>query len=61
MDSLSHVASKVFGHFFAVANIPAISIGQITTQQRQSKTVATELIAGTLQLRLISLNAQRSE
>ena len=55
MDSLTHVVSKVFGHFFAATNIPVISIGQIAAQQCQSETMAAELVAGTSQFRLISL------
>ena len=60
MDSLSHVVSKMFCHFFATTNISIIGIGQIAAQQRESKTMPIELVTGTSQLRFASLNAQRS-
>ena len=40
MDSLAYVVNKVLRHFFAAANISAISIGQITAQQREHQTMA---------------------
>jgi len=61
MDSLAYVVSKMFRHVFAATNISIISIGQIAAEQCQSKRVATELVAGTSQLRLVPLNSQCSE
>ena len=55
MDSLSYVVSKTFRHFFATTNVSIVSIGQIAAQERQSKTMAAELVAGTSQLRLMPL------
>ena len=61
IDSLAHIVTKMCRHFFAAANIPVISVGQITAQQCKCEAVATKLVAGTSQLRLISVDAQRSE
>ena len=61
MNSLPYVMSKMLRHFFAAANISAIGIRQITAQQRQRQTMAAELVTGTVQFRLVSIYAQRSE
>ena len=61
MDSLSYVVSKTFRYFFATTNISIVSIAQIAAQQRQSETMATELVAGTSQFLFVPLNAQRSQ
>ena len=61
MDAVSYVVSKTFRHFFATTNVSIVRIGQIAAQQCERKRMAAELVAGTSQLRLISLYAQRSE
>jgi hypothetical protein len=61
VDSLADVVSEVFRHVFAAANIPAISIGQITAQERQSKAMAAEIVAGISQLRFPTFDAERSQ
>jgi len=61
MDSMSYVVSEACRYFAAATNVSVISIGQITAQKSQGKTMAMELVAGTSQLRLISLYAQHLE
>jgi hypothetical protein len=57
MDSLSHIVSKTCCHFVATTNISVVGVGQIAAQERESKTMATELVAGSSQIRLIAINA----
>jgi len=61
MDSLAHIVSKTCGYLVATSNISVKGICQIAAEQCQSKRVATELVAGSSQLRLMPLNAQCSE
>jgi hypothetical protein len=49
------------GHLFPTTNVSIVSIGQITAQQRERKRMATELVAGSSQFRLMPLYAQSSE
>jgi hypothetical protein len=46
MNSLSDVASKTRRYFCVVPNISVISIGQKAAQQRESKAMAVNLVAG---------------
>ena len=55
MDSLPFVVSKVSRDFATETNVSIVRISQITAQQRQRQTMATELIAGTLQLTFLEL------
>jgi len=61
MDSMSYVVSETCRYFAAATNISVISIGQITAQKSQSETMAVELVASSSQLRLMAIDAQRSE
>src|SRR6516165_12547053 len=58
MGSLSYVVSEAFRHFSATANIAIVGICQIAAQERQSKTMTAKIVAGTSQLRFMSLYPQ---
>jgi hypothetical protein len=61
MDSLAHIVSEARGYLVATSNISVKGVRQIAAQERKSQTMATELVAGTSELRLTSLDAQRSQ
>jgi hypothetical protein len=59
MDSLSYVVAKT--DFFATTDITIVSIRQITAQQGQRETMATELVTRYAQFLFIADNAECSE
>jgi hypothetical protein len=60
-NALAYIVSKAVRHFLAVTNVSVVSIGQVTAQKGQSKTMATELVAGASQFLFIPFNAQGSK
>ena len=61
MSSLSYVVSKMSQHFVTGTNVSVVRISQIAAQKCQRQRMATELIAGTSQMRFISLYAHGSK
>jgi hypothetical protein len=61
MDSLAHIVSKTCGYLVATSNISVKGVCQIAAQGRKSQTMATEHVAGSSQVCLVTFDAQRSE
>ena len=61
MGSLSYVVSKMSRHFVTGTIVSVVRIGHIAAQQRQRQAMAAEFVAGTSQLRFVSLYSECSE
>ena len=61
MSALSYVVDEVVRNLFRQTNVSTISVRQKASEQREGKTMAVKLVAGTSQFLFVPLNAQRSQ
>ena len=61
MGALSYVVDEVVRNLFRATNVSTVSVRQKASEQREGKTMAVKLVAGTSQFLFVPFNAQRLE